>query len=239
MFTYISFHQLQILNIRYGIDYSLLASSWSPETHNRNAQWSMETSSCDDWIVLSEGNWHLLEKFVRQVTQSDPNVRPKKAKKLQPSDEIKTNLIAALNSQVGALIFLISADDPNISPCSLALTPTHPPHAAQFLRKPLLHLDCHPKTTNPHLALAKRQFKGGIRLAVERTAARRMTDLLLATELQKMTLATHKLWLEDIEAGHYKVVLQKPPAEDPAIDKGIDQGEVEDIIMTQLAETLE
>lgn len=66
-----------------------------------------------------------------------------------------------------------------------------------------------------------------------------MTDLLLATELQKMTLATHKLWLEDIEAGHYKVVLQKPPAEDPAIDKGIDQGEVEDIIMTQLAETLE
>ncbi|KAH9815173.1 hypothetical protein DFH28DRAFT_893125 [Melampsora americana] len=165
-----------------------MASSWSPDTKNQSAQWSMETSSCDDWIALSNGTWHLLEKFVRQVTQSDLHLHPKKVKKVQPSDQIKARLIAALNSQV-----------------------------KQYLKAPYSHLDCHPKTSNSHLALEKRVFQGAIKLMVVRSAQSQMTDTLLSNELQKMTLATHKLWLADIEAGHYKVI-QQPDISDEEKD---------------------
>lgn len=100
--------QLQIVNIRYGVQYALMACSWNPGTRNQKAHWEIERSSCDNWTHISETKWHLLETFVRETIKAE--VCPKAQKIPQPSDEVKMRLTSALNGLVSESPFNIFID---------------------------------------------------------------------------------------------------------------------------------
>jgi hypothetical protein len=91
------FPQLQLINIRYGVQYHLMACSWNPRTRNDKAHWENETSSCDDWLHISSQK-HLLEVFVRETIKAE---KSKPIEKIaQPSDLLKMRLTSTLNGLV-------------------------------------------------------------------------------------------------------------------------------------------
>lgn len=77
---------------------------------------------------------------------------------------------------------------------------------AAHLKPPYRHLDCHPKTADPQLSILKRKFSGGVRLKIKNDPPSKMTDQVLHTKYESMSLATYEMWLKDIEGGHYKVI---------------------------------
>lgn len=92
----------------------------------------------------------------------------------------------------------------------------HPLPQAAHLKPPLTMRDCHPKTSNSHLTIAARHFSGDVRLKVERTLESKMPDDILKKPFEKMSLATYKLWTQDILDGNYKVVkVIKADSEEP------------------------
>lgn len=90
--------------------------------------------------------------------------------------------------------------------------------------------DAHPKVPNPHLALAKKRYRGNIRLTVQLSPDSKIDAAILGKGAAAGALKDQEIrkWLEDIEEGRYQVVKANTPFSQGAEGDEGDQDDEED-----------
>ncbi|KAH9823849.1 hypothetical protein DFH28DRAFT_1077746 [Melampsora americana] len=95
--------------------------------------------------------------------------------------------------------------------------------AAAIAQKDYAHLcgpvtgaGSHPKVPNPHLALAKKKFRGNVKLAVQLSPDCKINGTILAKGASAGAFKDHEIqmWVDDIQTGRYQVVKINTPLSD-------------------------
>ncbi|EGF97075.1 uncharacterized protein MELLADRAFT_88305 [Melampsora larici-populina 98AG31] len=181
--------QLHTFHSQYDIEFHLLVASFHPKTKLAKALWMEEYTSCARWADLVKSEHHLLENFAKESTQCPRDVFKVPSKKPQPTTtQIKqqTVLRQQLTTNLNKLV------------------------EAQLPYTPRQGIDIHPKGPNSDAQLEQKKFLQDIQLKVARTPDCKVTDAMLAKGAApgNMTMAHVRLWLEEIEAKRYTVILK-------------------------------
>lgn len=80
--------------------------------------------------------------------------------------------------------------------------------------------DSHPKGPNPHLALAKKKYRGNVRLTIDGLSDCKIDSVILSKGALAGALKDDEvlMWLDDIREGRYKVVKANTPLSLPDED---------------------
>ncbi|KAH9808071.1 hypothetical protein DFH28DRAFT_911250 [Melampsora americana] len=193
-----------ILNHKYKLQFHLLLGCWNPNNRGLRALFEDEYTSCHQWAVTQRKEQGLLECFVHTATHAPLSVRSQlKSKKISATAQAQRDLRGELSDKLNSLIH------------------------AHLSGPPLGKGDSHPKVPNPHLAIAKKTFRGNVKLAVQLSPDCKIDATILGKGAKAGALKDveiHK-WLDDINCGRYKVVKANAPFSNSASDSLCDEDE--------------
>ncbi|KAH9806920.1 hypothetical protein DFH28DRAFT_1090439 [Melampsora americana] len=181
----------RIVKQRFKLQFHLLLGSWNPNNTGPRALYKDKYTSCGQWALTQRTEQRLLECFVRTATHAPLSVR------------IKSNNNQTLSAAAVAQIKLQKELSHHLN--SLVYAHLSGPITGRG--------DSHPKVPNPHLALAKKTFRGKVKLAVQLSPDCKIDRSILAKGANAGALKDRKihLWLDDIRNGRYQVVKTNTP----------------------------
>ncbi|EGG08111.1 uncharacterized protein MELLADRAFT_85135 [Melampsora larici-populina 98AG31] len=184
----------KVVKQQFKLQFHLFLGCWNPNNKGPRALYEDEYMSCEQWAVSQRKEQRLLECFVHTATHAPLSVRTRvnNTQTLSAAAIAQQNLRSQLSEQLNSLV-----------------------HA--HLVGPFTVGDSHPKVPNPHLALAKKKFRGNVKLAVQLSPDCKIDATLLAKGATAGALKNHEIqmWLDDIQTGRYQVVKTNTPLSDP------------------------